>query len=84
MTQSRHGISIGIERVGEDFFLSFKAVGKLTHADYGLKHGSEFERVAIFGKQKWLGVATGTGSWFMGGEAKFFEGEEEAIGWLQS
>ncbi len=29
----RHGLSIGIERVGSEFFLSLKAVGKLTHAD---------------------------------------------------
>lgn len=34
MTSSKHGLSIGIERVGDDFFLSLKAVGKLTHADY--------------------------------------------------
>ncbi len=30
----RHGLSIGIERVNNEFFLSLKAVGKLTHADY--------------------------------------------------
>jgi len=30
----RHGLSIGIERSGTDFFLSLKAVGKLTHHDY--------------------------------------------------
>ncbi|SHJ24190.1 SpoIIAA-like [Rubritalea squalenifaciens DSM 18772] len=29
-----HGLSIGIERSGEDFFLSLKAIGKLTHHDY--------------------------------------------------
>ena len=34
MSAIKHGLSIGIERVGEDFFLSLKAVGKLTHADY--------------------------------------------------
>lgn len=34
MNSIKHGLSIGIERVGEDFFLSLKAVGKLTHADY--------------------------------------------------
>lgn len=34
MTSSKHGLSIGIERVGDDFFLLLKAVGKLTHADY--------------------------------------------------
>lgn len=30
----RHGISIGIERTGQNFFLSLKAQGKLTHEDY--------------------------------------------------
>lgn len=30
----KHGISIGIERIGNQFFLSFNAYGKLTHEDY--------------------------------------------------
>ncbi len=30
----KHGLSIGIERVDNEFFLSFKAVGTLTHEDY--------------------------------------------------
>ncbi|MDO6746655.1 STAS/SEC14 domain-containing protein [Gilvimarinus sp. 1_MG-2023] len=34
MNSIKHGISIGMERVGSDFFLSLKAVGTLTHADY--------------------------------------------------
>jgi len=34
MNLIRHGLSIGIERVNNEFFLSLKAVGKLTHADY--------------------------------------------------
>ncbi len=34
MTQIRHGLSIGIERINSDFFLSIKATGKLTHEDY--------------------------------------------------
>ncbi|AWL11765.1 hypothetical protein HMF8227_01287 [Saliniradius amylolyticus] len=34
MSIERHGLSVGIERVGEDFFLTLKAVGKLTHEDY--------------------------------------------------
>ena len=34
MSITRHGFSIGIERVGNEFFLSLKATGKLTHADY--------------------------------------------------
>ncbi|MGL4517559.1 MAG: STAS/SEC14 domain-containing protein [Shewanella sp.] len=35
MTMLKHGISIGIERYGDDdFFVAFKAVGTLTHQDY--------------------------------------------------
>ncbi|MBO7926839.1 STAS/SEC14 domain-containing protein [Pseudoalteromonas sp. K222D] len=29
-----HGLSIGIERSGSEFFLTLKAVGTLTHKDY--------------------------------------------------
>jgi len=34
MKFKRHGLSIGIERTGNNFFLSLKAQGKLTHKDY--------------------------------------------------
>lgn len=34
MNSIKHGLSIGIERIDNDFFLSLKGVGKLTHADY--------------------------------------------------
>jgi hypothetical protein len=34
MKIKKHGLSIGIERVNSTFFLSLKAVGTLTHADY--------------------------------------------------
>jgi hypothetical protein len=34
MNIQRHGISIGIEKIGNNFFLTLKASGKLTHADY--------------------------------------------------
>ncbi|MBA35498.1 MAG: STAS/SEC14 domain-containing protein [Oleispira sp.] len=34
MTLIKHGLTVGIERINDDFFLSLKAVGKLTHADY--------------------------------------------------
>ena len=30
----RHGLQIGIERIDNDFFLSLKVSGKLTHEDY--------------------------------------------------
>jgi len=34
MSTKRHGLSIGIESVENEFFLSLKAVGTLTHEDY--------------------------------------------------
>ncbi len=33
-TITRHGFSIGLERTGSELYLSVKAMGKLTHADY--------------------------------------------------
>ena len=34
MNTVTHGLSIGIENTGNEFFLKMKAVGKLTHEDY--------------------------------------------------
>ncbi|MGI2199555.1 STAS/SEC14 domain-containing protein [Shewanella baltica] len=35
MALLKHGITIGIERYGDDdFFVAFKAIGTLTHQDY--------------------------------------------------
>lgn len=34
MTIKRHGVSVGLERTDDDFYLTLKPVGKLTHADY--------------------------------------------------
>ena len=125
MSMMRHGLSIGIERVGNEFFLSLKAVGKLTHEDYkkitpmidsalegvkdpkvkafidgselegwevraawddfklGLKHGGEFDKIAIFGNKKWQEYTAKIGSWFISGEVKYFEDVSEAFSWLQ-
>jgi hypothetical protein len=125
MNTSRHGLTIGIERVNSDFFLSLKAIGKLTHDDYeiitpmidsalgsvdqpkvralidgtemegwelraawddfklGLKHGSEFERIAIYGNKNWQEIAARIGSWFVCGDVRYFETYADAIAWLQ-
>ena len=124
MKFKRHGFSIGIERTGNNFFLSLKAQGKLTHKDYetitpmidsalaavkdpkvkvlvdgaelegwearaawddfkiGLKHGNEFEKIAIYGNKKWQEVIAKVGGWFISGELVYFENEEDAITWL--
>ena len=125
MSMIKHGLSIGIIRVGNDFFLSLKAAGKLLHEDYekinpmidaalegvdapkikayidgselegwelraawddfklGLKHGKEFEKIAIFGNKKWQEYTAKVGSWFISGEIKYFDSEVEALTWLQ-
>jgi len=124
MSVKRHGLSIGIERTDDDFFLSLKAIGKLTHDDYqtitpmiesalegvdhpkikaifdgtelegwemraawddfkiGLKHGSEFEKIAIYGNKRWQEIGAKVGSWFMSGEVKYFDNRDDALEWL--
>lgn len=124
MNIKRHGVSIGIERTGNDFFLTLKAQGRLTHEDYkiitpmidsalaevrqpkvkvlidgtelqgwearaawddfklGLKHGNEFEKIAIYGNKKWQEVMAKMGSWFIAGETRYFENENDALSWL--
>jgi hypothetical protein len=126
MKTERHGLSIGIERIGKAFFLTLKAVGKLTHEDYeaitpmidsalgavieprvrvlidgtelegwelraawddlklGLRHGSEFEKIAIYGNKGWQEIAARIGGWFVSGEVQYFEDRESALEWLQS
>ena len=124
MKIKRHGLSIGLQRIDETFYLFLKAQGKLTHRDYekitpmidsalaavvspkvrvlfdgtemegwelraawddlklGLKHGNEFERIAIYGHKHWQEVAAKIGGWFISGEARFFENEDDALNWL--
>jgi hypothetical protein len=124
MNVKKHGLSIGIERIDGSFFLSLKAIGKLTHGDYqmitplidsalegvkdpkinvivdgtelegwepraawddfklGLKHGREFEKIAIVGNKKWQERIAKVGSWFISGEVKYFESDSEALSWL--
>jgi len=125
MKTYRHGLTIGIERINNNFFLSFKAIGKLTHQDYetitpllenalkgidepkikafvdctefegwelqaawddlklGLKHGSEFEKIAILSnKSNLLELGSKIASWFINGEIKYFEDLQEAMAWL--
>lgn len=124
MNTQRHGLSIGIERSGDEVFLSLKAQGTLTHNDYliitpmidsalesvkspkvkvlidgteldgwearaawddlkiGLKHGNEFEKIAIYGNKKWQQLAAKVGAWFVSGEIQYFNNDADAISWL--
>ncbi len=126
MKSYKHGLSIGINRVDDEFFLFLKTVGKLSHEDYekinpmidnaligikdakikalidatqlegwelravwddfklGLKHGSEFEKIAIYGNEKWQEYISKIASWFISGEVQFFKNEDDAIKWLKN
>ena len=120
----RHGLSVGIERSDNHYYLYIKAIGKLTHEDYeiivpmiegalngikdpniialidgsefegwelraawddfklGLKHGSEFKKVAVVGNKKWLQVGSKIGSWLISGRVRQFEDNNTALQWL--
>lgn len=124
MLINEHGVSVGIHRVNDAFFMRVAVQGKLTHEDYkviiplldnavagvdgahikllvecrdfegwelraawddfklGLKHGREFKKIAIVGDKPWEKAIARVGSWFIGGEMKFFEDRRQAIQWL--
>ncbi|MBC3765988.1 STAS/SEC14 domain-containing protein [Neptunicella marina] len=124
MKTERHGLSIGIERSGDQFFLFFKATGKLTHQDYKvispmlesavssvkqpnisalidttefegwelraawddltitLKHGNQFNKIAILGNKGWQEWFAKISSWFVSGEVRFFDKATDALSWL--
>ena len=124
MSISRHGLSIGIERIDTQFVITLKAIGTLTHEDYqvitpmidaalesvkdpkvkvlidgteldgwelraawddfklGLKHGNEFDKIAIYGNKRWQQMAARVGSWFVSGEARDFDDYAAAVAWL--
>ncbi len=48
----------------------------------GLKHGKEFNKIAIYGHKSWQELASKIGSLFVSGEVKSFESMNEAIKWL--
>ncbi|MCW8832578.1 MAG: STAS/SEC14 domain-containing protein, partial [Colwellia sp.] len=48
----------------------------------GLKHGSEFEKIAIYGNKNWQAIIANIGSWFISGEVEFFEEHQQAVDWL--
>jgi len=120
----RHGLSLGMERVDNEFILTLKIYGKLTHEDYeriiplvdsslegiinpklnvladiselegwelqaawddlklGLKYGSNFNKIAVYGTSAWIEYGTKISSWFINGEIKQFDDINEAIIWI--
>tara|TARA_Y100000034_G_C6774739_1_gene345838 strand:- start:363 stop:758 length:396 start_codon:yes stop_codon:yes gene_type:complete len=49
---------------------------------FGLKHGNEFEKIALVGNKSWQEWAAKIGTWFIAGEIKFFEQSDIAISWI--
>jgi len=50
----------------------------------GLKHNNDFDKVAIFGNKNWQEIAAKVGSWFISGEIKYFDNQDEALAWLNA
>jgi len=48
----------------------------------GLKHGNEFDKVAIITNKTWIEVGAKVSSWFINGQIQTFEKEDDAIEWL--
>ena len=48
----------------------------------GIKHGKEFEKIAIYGNKSWQEIAAKVGSWFVTGEVKYFEHCDDALQWI--
>lgn len=49
----------------------------------GLKYGRKFNKVAIYGNQRWQQVMSKVGGWFISGETRYFEDSIDAINWLK-
>ena len=48
----------------------------------GLKHRNEFVKIAIYGNKNWQEISAKIGSWFISGEVKSFDNEQDALLWL--
>ncbi len=125
MSNTEHGITLGIENLENDYILIVKVKGKLTHVDYqkiiplidgaasgihypdlkvlvdisgfegwewhaawddlviGLKHGTKFGKMALYGHKDWQEFASKVATWVITGEVKAFEDYDEAMRWLK-
>ncbi|EAR28042.1 hypothetical protein PTD2_19542 [Pseudoalteromonas tunicata D2] len=48
----------------------------------GLKHNNDFGKIAIYGHKKLQAIMVKMTSWFISGEAKYFEDKTAALNWL--
>ena len=49
----------------------------------GLKHGREFEKIAVVADSRWVEWSTKVGSWFLKGEVRYFDNVTAASQWLK-
>jgi hypothetical protein len=49
----------------------------------GLRHGSEFTRVAIVGNKRWQELSARVGNWILSGDVRYFEAIDAAVAWLR-
>jgi len=45
----------------------------------GVKHGRDFEKIAIYGNKNWQEIAAKVGGWFISGEVRYFDDEQSAL-----
>ncbi len=50
----------------------------------GLKHGTKFGKMAIFGHNEWQDFASKVATWVITGEVKAFEDYDAALEWLKA
>ncbi|SHO56953.1 STAS/SEC14 domain-containing protein [Vibrio quintilis] len=50
----------------------------------GLTHGSDFNKVALYGDREWQALMAKVADWFSTGEVRYFENYDHAVRWLQS
>jgi hypothetical protein len=48
----------------------------------GIKHGRQFDKIAIVGNDTWPEMVARLGGWFIAGETKFFDEIDDALEWL--
>lgn len=51
---------------------------------HGLKIGSEFDRIAIVGQNRWHNFVINTLSWLISPNLKVFKGKQEATDWVMA
>ncbi|WP_456294836.1 STAS/SEC14 domain-containing protein [Vibrio sp. AK197] len=49
---------------------------------FAFTHGSDFDKIALYGPHDWQSFAAKLGDWFIGGQVRSFKEYNQAISWL--